>query len=129
MRGGGDYPDDLLPLPRGVYNELRTKGNVQIGSINPAGASPPRLHVVREEDDAGAAFRVDDETNDVTPFLITDKGNVGIGTIVPRNTLHVAGGVWTSSRPSWPRAQQASDSEICFDRPLVVDILEVRNDL
>ena len=84
------------PSPRGVYDELRTAGNVQIGSLDaPAIADPvPRLHLVQGE--AAPALRVDDEAPvgsllDATPFLIDASGNVGLGTAGPGKRLHVEG--------------------------------------
>ena len=92
------------PSPRGVYNELRTAGNVQIGLLNPPPVGlpgPPRLHLVQGAGAAGdvvpAALRVDDEAPvgtilDATPFLIDANGKVGIGTASPLSALHVVSG-------------------------------------
>jgi hypothetical protein len=67
------------PSPRGVYNELRTAGDVGIGDItNPPGA---RLHVTQTG--AAPAFRVDDQASDPTPFVITEEGRIGVGTSAP----------------------------------------------
>ena len=62
------------PSPRGVYNELRTVGDVHIGSTAPPAA---RLHILQE--DAVDVFLVEDELGDLTPFVIDQDGNVGIG--------------------------------------------------
>ena len=72
------------PSPRGVYDQLRTAGDVGIGEVN----SPPiaRLYVLRDTTGSTDAFRVDDDDpfgGDLTPFLIDDLGNVGIGTSSP----------------------------------------------
>lgn len=80
------------PSPRGVYNELRTAGNVQIGRIEPPTTpeTAPRLQLYRERDDADGRevpllvvedqrpFGGDDP--DPSPFVINEQGNVGIGT-------------------------------------------------
>jgi len=78
------------PSPRGVYQELRTSGDVKIGDIS---ATPPgaRLRVVQE--DAAPALRVDDELNDLSPFVIDATGNVGIGTMSVGAKLEVNGDV------------------------------------
>ncbi len=80
------------PSPRGVYNELRTSGDVAIGTT---AAPSARLHVIG----AGGIqhpFRVEDtpETGgDLTPFEINSDGQVGIGTATPASgiKLHVVG--------------------------------------
>jgi hypothetical protein len=72
------------PSPRGVYYALR----VGAGSYpNPTG----RLHVVKELDDGDFVLRVDDEPSDASPFVITETGDVGIGTTTPAAKLHVVG--------------------------------------
>ena len=62
------------PSPRGVYRELRTSGDVHIGSM---AAPSARLHV--EQAGPTVAFRVDDEAGDLSPFTIDQDGNVGVG--------------------------------------------------
>jgi len=80
------------PSPRGVYQELKTAGDLVVGDItNPPGA---RLHVVQEG--TAPAFRVDDELSDTSPFLIDQSGNVGIGTTNPSQKLEVAGNILSS---------------------------------
>lgn len=74
------------PSPRGMFDQLRTNGDVYVGSLN---APVARLHVLKP--DAGAAFRVDDEAADTTPFLIDGNGNVSIGTTAPGQKLSVNG--------------------------------------
>ena len=84
------------PSPRGVYEELRTTGDVGVGNINTAPAA--RLHVV--QDGASAAFRVDDVGGgDPTPFVVNTSGDVGIGTATPQAPLDVEGGVKVGFAP------------------------------
>ena len=72
------------PSPRGVYKELR------IGPGTPMPLTKATLHVRNLDLASGLAFRVDDEDDggltferDQTPFVITNDGNVGIGTLAP----------------------------------------------
>jgi len=76
------------PSPRGVYQELRTRGDVGIGLLEAPGA---RLHIVQTS--GNRAFRVDDEQGDTTPFLIDQDGNVGIGISSSTAVLDVGGQV------------------------------------
>lgn len=85
------------PSPRGVYDQLRTAGNVQIGRIEPPGVldpdPPPRLSIYREREAADLAntpvLLVEDQRPnsgsdpDPTPFVVDENGNVGIGTASP----------------------------------------------
>ena len=77
------------PLPRGVYQELHTMGDVSVGADATASA---RLHVIQPDTNTAPAFRVDDNDPDADPFLIDANGNVGIGTAAPAQKLSVQGG-------------------------------------
>jgi len=80
------------PSPRGVYQELRTAGDMVVGSIS--GAPGARLHVIQDNPaSAVPVFRADDETSETSPFIITSNGNVGIGMETPAERLVVNGGI------------------------------------
>jgi hypothetical protein len=64
-----------------------TTGNVGIGA-NPPNA---KLHILQPSE--ADAFRVDDDWNDTTPFVIDPTGNVGIGTGSPSVKLDVNGDI------------------------------------
>jgi hypothetical protein len=68
------------PSPRGVYQQLR------VGS--PDAAAPiGMLQVTKPDPDDGTfAFRVDDQTADPSPFVVTENGQVLIGVTVPPAT-------------------------------------------
>lgn len=55
-----------------VYIERET-GNVGINTDQPNA----KLHII--QNNADDAIRIDDESNDITPFVITSEGQVGIG--------------------------------------------------
>ncbi|MFC1711957.1 beta strand repeat-containing protein, partial [Patescibacteria group bacterium] len=59
-------------------------GRIGIGTTGPTS----QLHVVQTQ--AVDAFRVDDATNDTTPFIIDQSGNVGIGITGPLGKLQVS---------------------------------------
>ena len=91
------------PSPRGVYKELRTSGDVAIGST---GTPTARLHVVGSllapalyvvGQGGTTTLRVDDHPDaggDASPFLINSDGAVGIGTMDPGSyKLRVQGAI------------------------------------
>ncbi len=87
------------PSPRGVYKELRTSGDVAIGTTSAPTArlqvvgsiAAPTLHVVGSG--GTTTLRVDDAPSDATPFLIDSSGDVAIGTTDPGGyKLRVQGG-------------------------------------
>ena len=99
------------PSPRGMYDELRTAGDVHIGDL---GVPSARLHVVQPEPAAPAAFRVDDEAGDTTPFIIDENGNVGIGTTPPGTRLDLNGALSVRGM-SAPAASPTGQGRIYFD--------------
>ena len=79
------------PSPRGVYQELKTAGDMVVGNI--ATAPGARLHVIQDDPASTVlVFRADDETGETSPFMIDATGNVGIGTAAtPTQKLSVLG--------------------------------------
>ena len=77
------------PSPKGVYQQLRTTGDVHVGDTGPSTA---RLHVT-QADPANALLVEDQASPDATPFVIDQLGNVGIGTPAPAAILEVRSGV------------------------------------
>ncbi|MBI2884970.1 MAG: hypothetical protein HYY15_02230 [Candidatus Omnitrophica bacterium] len=78
------------PSPRGVYKELRTSGDVAIGTTSSPAA---RLQVIGDLNNPAVyvvggggttTLRIDDApSGDTSPFLIDSNGNVAIGTTDP----------------------------------------------
>ncbi|MBI2885019.1 MAG: hypothetical protein HYY15_02475 [Candidatus Omnitrophica bacterium] len=72
------------PSPRGVYKEVR------VGSTEIMPPTTATLHVRNLDPISGLAVRVDDEDDsftferDETPFVVTNSGQVGIGTVAPQ---------------------------------------------
>ena len=66
---------------------LLVSGNVGIATTTPQA----KLHIVQTA--AADAFRVDDSTNETTPFVIDQNGDVGIGIASPAAKLHIDGTV------------------------------------
>ena len=64
---------------------LYASGNAGIGETLPEA----KLHVVQGS--AADALRIEDESNDSSPFVITQSGDVGVGTASPIAKLDVAG--------------------------------------
>ena len=75
------------PSPLGVYQYLKVGAGYNL-------TTPATLQVVKPADDGMLAFRVDDqaEPEDPSPFVITEQGDVRIGTTTPSSfKLQVAG--------------------------------------
>lgn len=62
----------------------RESGNVGISTDGPKA----KLHLIQTS--AADAFRIDDEGNDKTPFIVTSDGQVGIGLENPSAKLHIS---------------------------------------
>jgi len=69
--------------------DLLLSGNDNVG----IGTSTISSKLVIEQTVAADAFRVNDEANDTTPFIIDQNGNVGIGTSSPSEELEVNGDI------------------------------------
>ncbi len=78
------------PSPRGVYNELRTQGDVAIGKLDaPNARLEIRGRTLGTSENALAVGNLNGEAR----LVVQDDGNVGIGTTSPGQKLHVAGPV------------------------------------
>ena len=77
------------PSPRGVYQELRTAGDMAIGRLD---APSARLEIVGASDSAGNALQVR-SANQNTLLLVQNDGKVGIGTPAAGYKLDVNGTV------------------------------------
>jgi hypothetical protein len=75
------------PPPRGVYNQLKTSGDVGIGEL--AAAPAARLHVVQTAGAPGMLV----EAGGAPGLMVDDGGNVGIGTPTPTASLDIAGAI------------------------------------
>ena len=76
------------PSPRGMYNELRTSGDVAIGTTSPITGAPgsglpPRLYVLGTG--VNTTLRIDNTTtgSELSPVVVNSVGDVGIGTTDP----------------------------------------------
>ncbi len=76
------------PSPRGVYKEVRTSGDVAIGTT---AAPQARLQVVRATDATSLALLVEDAPNDPTPLVLDETGKLGLGTRDPKGPLTITG--------------------------------------
>jgi hypothetical protein len=85
-------------------------GYVGIGNSQPTAA----LHIVQQSN--APAFRVDDEANDTTPFIISTDGNVGVGTTLPEARMDIHGSmrVGGSIIPSANEAYDLGSSNLRF---------------
>jgi len=95
--GSSAFAEDLTlttyyPSPRGVYEELRTSGDVKIGDAS-AAAPQGRLEVRGRTATSATdtALYVGNVTG-APRLVVEDGGNVGIGTTSPQAVLEVRDG-------------------------------------
>ena len=67
--------------------KLDHEGDLGIGTINPLA----RTHILQNGGED--AFRIDDEIDDTSPFIVTDAGSVGLGLVSPQEKLDVLGAI------------------------------------
>jgi hypothetical protein len=67
--------------------KLDHEGDLGIGTINPLA----RTHILQNGGED--AFRIDDEIDDSSPFIVTDAGSVGLGLVSPQEKLDVLGAI------------------------------------
>lgn len=86
---GVTFWDTSTTVSHNVSNFYWDQSNFRLG----IGTSSPTaaLHVVQAN--AANAFRVDDEANDTSPFIIDQTGNVGIGFTTAAAKLDIRGGM------------------------------------
>jgi hypothetical protein len=84
---GANSLAEFYDAESGIAMMIANDGMVGVGTSTPTA----RLHVSKT--DTGDIFRIDDEPNETTPFIIKDNGNVGIGTTTPIRSLDVVGSV------------------------------------
>ncbi len=101
------------PSPRGVYNELRTSGDVSVGTLTPP-ANAARLHVTQP---AGGppAVQVAVGSN-AAGFVVDAGGNVGIGVVPSHDTLEVVQNVMVPAGITIDTARSAGSPQLGFRR-------------
>ncbi|RJE76943.1 hypothetical protein BGP78_01465 [Pseudoalteromonas sp. MSK9-3] len=82
--------EGLLDAQNAIFSgHLHTREAISVG-IDEQSADA-KFHIAKDSDDRGALLRIDDKTQDSTPFYINSEGRVGVGTTQLEADFHVTG--------------------------------------